>query len=84
MRRNVTDYEPAMALFVEDDDPLLFYREIARQAGRMLAEGGRLWFEVHERFAGQVAELLMDKGFEEVEIFSDINDKPRMVCGRMR
>ena len=84
MRRNVTDYEPAMALFVDDSDPLLFYREIARQAAGLLAEGGRLWFEVHERFAGYVAELLESRGFGCVETFDDINDKPRIVCGRMR
>ena len=84
MRPNVTEYEPAMALFVDDSDPLRFYRGIARQADTMLAEGGRLWFEVHERFAGEVAELLVNENFEDVEIFSDINDKPRIVCGRRR
>ena len=84
MRLNVTGYEPKMALFVEDSDPLLFYREIVRQAGTMLDKGGRLWFEVHERFAGEVAELLAYKDFDCVEIFSDINDKPRIVCGRKR
>ena len=82
MRRNVTDYEPSMALFVSDSDPLLFYRGIARQAATMLTGDGRLWFEVHERFAGEVAGLLAGENFEEVEIFNDINDKPRIVCGR--
>ena len=84
MRRNVTDYEPAMALFVDDSDPLLFYREIAGQAAGLLTVGGRLWFEVHERYAGEVAGLLVNRGFDDVEIFNDINDKPRIVCGRMR
>ena len=84
MRRNVTDYEPAMALFVDDSDPLLFYRRIAQQAGGVLTAGGRLWFEVHERFACEVAELLENENFECVEIINDINDKPRIVCGRMR
>ena len=84
MRRNVTEYEPAEALFVDDSEPLLFYRAIARQAvERLLADGGRLWFEVHENFAADVAELLAKEGFAEVKIFDDINDKPRIVCGRM-
>ena len=84
MRRNVTGYEPAMALFVDDGDPLLFYRAIARQAAGLLSAGGRLWFEVHERFAGGVAGLLAAEGLDNVEIFNDINDKPRIVCGRMK
>ncbi|MDE6857878.1 MAG: peptide chain release factor N(5)-glutamine methyltransferase, partial [Alistipes sp.] len=84
MRRNVTEYEPATALFVPDDDPLLFYRAIARQAHRLLAPGGRLWFEVHETFADEVAAMLRREGFADVEIYADINDKPRMVCGRMK
>ena len=84
MRRNVTGYEPAMALFVDDGNPLLFYRAIARQAAGLLSAGGRLWFEVHERFAGGVAGLLAAEGLDNVEIFNDINDKPRIVCGRMK
>lgn len=84
MLRNVTDYEPSMALFVDDAEPLLFYRAIARQAAGLLADGGRLWFEVHERFAGEVAQLLVDECFEDVAVHNDINEKPRIVCGRMR
>ena len=84
MRCNVTDFEPAMALFVDDADPLIFYRETARQAGRLLAKGGHLWFEVHERFAGEVADMLADENFMDVKVFNDINDKPRIVCGQMR
>lgn len=84
MRRNVTEYEPAMALFVDDSDPLVFYRAIARQSAEMLSAGGRLWFEVHERFAEEVAQLIDNEIFEQVEIHNDINDKPRIVCGRRR
>lgn len=84
MRRNVTEYEPATALFVPDDDPLLFYRSTARQAHGFLAPGGRLWFEVHEAFANDVARMLAGEGFADVEIHADINDKPRMVCSRMK
>ena len=84
MRLNVTGYEPAMALFVDDSDPLLFYRAIARQSGSLLAAGGALWFEVHEMFADDVARLLERECFEDVVICRDINDKPRIVCGRKR
>ncbi len=55
MRVNVTGYEPAEALFVEDDDPLIFYRAIARNARRLLRPGGRLYFEIHENFRGRNA-----------------------------
>lgn len=84
MRRNVTEYEPAAALFVPDDDPLLFYRAIARQAHTLLAPGGRLWFEVHEAFAADVAAMLYGEGFAGTETYADINDKPRMVCSRIK
>lgn len=80
MRLNVTGFEPSMALFVEDDDPLIFYREIARSASYILREGGRLYFEIHESFAREMVELLEDRGYREIEIVNDINDKPRMAC----
>ena len=82
MRINVVDYEPHTALFVDDDDPLVFYRAIARSARRLLTEGGRLWFEIHERFADEVVRLIENEGFVGVEYFDDINGKPRIVCGR--
>lgn len=83
MRRNVVDYEPSLALFVDDDDPLLFYRRIAQQARGMLNEGGRVWFEIHENFAQEVRHMLLCEEYTDVDIFSDINDKARIVCGRV-
>lgn len=82
LRRNVAEYEPEEALFVPDGDPLLFYRSIARSAHALLNPGGRLWFEVHERFAAETAALLEREGYAEAEIFADMNDKPRIVCSR--
>ncbi|MFR9651081.1 MAG: peptide chain release factor N(5)-glutamine methyltransferase [Rikenellaceae bacterium] len=80
MRTNVVDYEPSMALFVPDDDPLLFYRSIAKSGLKLLKSGGKIYFEVHENFASQTAEMMAEMGYR-VEIRADINDKPRMVCG---
>ena len=84
MQPNVREYEPAEALFVPDDDPLCFYRAIARAARRLLCDGGGLWFEVYERLAGETARLLTEEGFDEVGIRRDINEKPRIVCCRQR
>ena len=79
MRDNVRLYEPAGALFVEDADPLLFYREIGHKAARLLDAGGRLFFEVHEDYACGVCKLLSGQGFVGVECRYDMNGKPRMV-----
>lgn len=79
MRDNVRLYEPAGALFVEDADPLLFYREIGHKAARLLDAGGRLFFEVHEDYACGVCTLLSGQGFVGVECRCDMNGKLRMV-----
>lgn len=84
MRRNVTEFEPSMALFVPDDDPLLFYRAIARAGRRMLAPGGRLYFEIHELLAAETCDLLAAEGYAEVELRNDFNDKPRTLCARIK
>ena len=80
MRCNVTDYEPAMALFVEDDNPLKFYRAIADKAKTCLADNGFLLFEIHENLAEKSAEMLREEGFIGIEIRRDFLDKPRMIC----
>lgn len=79
MRDNVTKHEPSGALFVPDNDPLLFYRTIGERALGMLKEGGALYFEIHEGYADEVCKLLEEQGFSAVECRNDINDKPRMV-----
>jgi len=81
MHRNVTGYEPHIALFVDDSDPLIFYRAIARSARGMLSDGGSLLFEVHERLAGRTAEAIRAEGFADVRIVEDCFGKQRMVCG---
>lgn len=82
MHINVTDYEPDMALFVEDDDPLIFYREIARASNRLLGEQGLLMFEIHQTLAGPTAALLHDEGYTQIELRHDIRQNPRMICCR--
>lgn len=83
MATNVTEYEPEMALFVPDRDPLVFYRAVARLARRSLNPGGALYFEIHENMASQLREMLAAEGFPETEIRQDINSKPRMARCRI-
>lgn len=80
MRRNVTDYEPDNALFVEDSDPLIFYRSIARTACKMLKSGGKLYFEIYELYAAQMRSMLEDEGYTDITIREDFRGKERMVC----
>lgn len=82
MHTNVRDYEPSGALFVDDGDPLVFYRSIARNASAMLREGGRLWFEIYEKYGGEVCRMLDGMGFRDTGIATDAAMKPRMVWCR--
>ncbi len=79
MRRNVLDYEPETALFVEDSNPLLFYRAIAEFGIEHLEEGGELWLEINETEGENISVLLEEIGFTNVEIFLDFQTKPRVV-----
>jgi release factor glutamine methyltransferase len=79
MLRNVVEYEPHQALFVLDQDPLVFYRVIAEKSRNILKDNGVLWFEINERFGKEVAELLEKSGYGAIEIFKDIASKDRMV-----
>lgn len=82
MHPNVRDFEPALALFVPDDDRIRFYRAIAQAGTEILRPGGRLYFEIYEHAAGQVVRMLRTTGYEEVETLDDLNGKPRMICAR--
>ncbi len=82
MRVNVTAYEPHLALFVPDDDPLIFYRHIAKSALKLLKPNGKLYFEIHETLHQQMTDMLRGVGYAHVECRLDINDKPRMICAR--
>ena len=82
MRKNVVDFEPHTALFVPDNDILLFYRATAENAQRMLDEGGSIWFEIYEMAGNEVCKMLCEKGFSRNELIEDANLKPRMVWSR--
>ena len=84
MEPNVKDYEPGQALFVPDNDPLLFYKAIAPYADQSLERGGRLYLEINQRFGGEVRRLLEDNGFDDVRIIDDSYGKPRFVAAVKR
>jgi len=79
MNQNVTDFEPDLALFVPDDDPLLFYRKIATSGRHVLKSGGMLFFEIHENFGRQTKELLEGLNYSAVKVHQDMQGKDRMV-----
>lgn len=81
MHKNVTDYEPALALFVPDGDPLLFYRVITQKAVHKLNPGGTLYFEINEAFGRETKQLLEKEGLTEVQIHLDLQGKDRIVRG---
>jgi release factor glutamine methyltransferase len=82
MHRNVLDFEPELALFVPDQDPLLFYRVIGEKGKQLLKPGGKLYFEIHEKFGSEVAELLTSLGYQEVKVMKDLNGKERIASAR--
>ena len=75
---NVLQFEPHLALFC-DDDPLLFYRAIAKHSLKLLNSGGILFFEIHENFGLQVLNLLKEFNFEKSEVIKDMHGKDRIV-----
>jgi release factor glutamine methyltransferase len=81
MEPHVKDAEPALALFVPDDRPLLFYEYIAKQAYKALVNGGKLYLEINRRFGQEVKGLLEGHGFTAVEVSSDLHGKDRFVSG---
>lgn len=81
MHTNVLAYEPHLALFVYDEDPLLFYRIISQKSLKTLKSGGKLYFEINEAFGNETRQLMEDLGYEEVKIFEDLNGRQRMIRG---
>lgn len=82
MRKNVLDHEPHLALFVPDDDPLLFYRAVAQWALHLLKPGGFGIVEINEALGEETAEIYRRYGFCAVTIIKDLNDKDRFVSFR--
>ncbi len=79
MSRNVLDFEPALALFVPDHDPLLYYKRIAILARKFLHDNGSLYFEINEFMAGELMKVLQQTGFFSIQVRTDLNGKNRMI-----
>ena len=79
LRKNVVDYEPASALFVPDDDPLLFYRAVARWSERLLSPEGKGLTEINEVLPKETVAVFRDSGFGEIDVVKDFFDKNRFV-----
>ena len=83
MRPNVTRHEPSLALFVADNNPLVFYRAIARQARNLLTDKGRIYFEIYELLVEDMVAMFRAEGYDDIEVRDDFRGKPRMICARL-
>lgn len=79
MEPNVLQWEPSLALFVPDDDPLRFYRRIAVLGRDMLADGGRLYFEINRAYGREMVEMLRTMGYVGVRVEKDLSQNDRFV-----
>jgi release factor glutamine methyltransferase len=79
IQKNVLDYEPHLALFVADNDALIFYKKIAQLAKVNLSENGRLFFEINQYLGQETLELLHNIGFKNNELKPDIYGNNRMI-----
>ena len=83
MESNVLKWEPSIALFVPDSDPLLFYRTIAQKARQMLTADGRLYFEINREHGEETCTMLASLGYKEIRLHKDFADNDRMVSARI-
>jgi release factor glutamine methyltransferase len=83
MKKNVLEYEPHLALFVESDDALLFYRKIADMALKLLLPEGKIYFEINAAFGPELEQLLVLKGFKNVTLIKDMSNKNRILRGTL-
>ncbi|KIO53193.1 peptide chain release factor N(5)-glutamine methyltransferase [Flavobacterium hibernum] len=81
IKKNVLDYEPHLALFVEDNDALIFYRKIAELAKKNLSENGQLYFEINQYLGKEMTNLLEKLDFKKIELRKDIYNNDRMTKG---
>lgn len=79
MHTNVLEFEPHIALFVEEDDPLIFYNAIADFAIKNLSSNGKLYFEINQLYGRQIIAMLNKKGFQQVQLKKDISNHDRMI-----
>jgi release factor glutamine methyltransferase len=80
MKSNVLNYEPHQALFVSDQDPLVFYKAIASKSKTLLNASGKVFVEINENFGNEVKDLFESYGFKEVKIIKDLDGKDRIVA----
>lgn len=80
IKPNVLDYEPHLALFVDDNDALLFYRKIAQLAQKNLTQGGKLYFEINQYLGKETVELLENLDFKNVRLIQDVYENDRMIA----
>ena len=83
IKKNVLDYEPHLALFVDDNNALIFYRKIASLAQKNLLENGQLFFEINQYLGKEMTDLLETMNFENIELRKDIYDNDRMIKGNI-
>lgn len=79
MKKNVLDFEPEMALFVSDEDPLVFFQAVVNIADKALVKDGELWLEINEALGKETAALIENAGFKEVQIHKDFRDRDRFI-----
>jgi release factor glutamine methyltransferase len=79
MQANVLNFEPHLALFVPDEDPLVFYRAIGVWGQQLLKQGGKLYLEIYENLADELVQLLGSQGYEQLRVHQDLNGKNRML-----
>lgn len=79
MQPNVLNWEPHSALFVPNNDPLLFYRTIAKKALAMLVPGGKLFFEINRAYGKEICNMLDDYGYTQIKLHKDFADNDRMI-----
>lgn len=84
MKSNVLDNEPKQALFVSNDEPLLFYEKITDLTKRKLRENGSLYFEINQYLGTETKSMIENKGFKSVEVRKDIYDNERMIRARLK
>jgi release factor glutamine methyltransferase len=80
IKKNVLDNEPHVALFVDDNDALIFYKKIAELAHKNLSENGQLYFEINQYLGNETVDLLQKMNFKNIELRKDIYGNDRMIC----
>ena len=84
MNKNVIDYEPEIAIFVDDNNPFIFYKIIAKKAKKILNRNGKIYFEINESYSAEVIKILKYYGYVNIKLKKDINDRNRMIKATLK